>query len=589
MNPYIAIPLTAFFINIVIATFVFAQNHRTPVNRAFIWLPVLFAIWMALDVVIWSPIEENWIAPLMRTQAAIYNFVGIVFVNFAYTFVNRKRDGVYYVFLLLPILAVYAVLNTDLIITGNKTAFWGNAIVGAPLFLPVAIINGVIPIVFAIAILIREMGKRESPAERHRLKLFLTGSGIGLVTGFPSFVLLPYGIGINVLPIYPLSLIAFLIAVYIAIIKYRFLSVTIGDAASELFSSTRNGVVILDMNDTVVQHNKAARDLLASNSGESVEDGIREISRMFRKNGKEGDFDIVVHTDSDNKYVSVCRNPINHSNKQIGTLLFINDITVQKKAEELIVASNRELGNARDQALQANRTKSAFLANMSHELRTPLNAIIGYSDMLREEAGLADSIDRLSDLDRINNAGHHLLTLINDILDLSKIEAGKMDLFLDEFKISRLVNEVESTMREKVDANNNVLITRCPADIGNMVADRMRLLQVLNNLLTNALKFTEGGKITLDVCREIRGEQEMIVFKVTDTGIGMAQEQQKNLFQYFTQADASATRKYGGSGLGLAISQQFSRMMGGEISARSQLGEGSEFTVCLPAEAVPYQ
>jgi len=583
LNPYIAIPFTAFIINIVIATFVFAQNSRTPVNRAFIWLSVLFAVWMGFDVVIWSPVKENWVLPLMRMQAAVYNFVGMVFLNFAYTFVNRKRDREYYFFLLLPVLAVYIVLGTDLIITGYETTFWGNAIVAGPYFFPVATINGAIPIAFSIAILVREMGRRKSPAERHQLTLFLAGSSIGLATGFPSFVLTSHSFGINVLPIYPLSFIAFLIAVYIAITRYRFLSVSIGDAASDLFSDTRSGVVILNMNDRIVQHNKAARKLLLNDSEGTLEEKVHDIGLMFQNNETADDTDIVVQNDTGNTHLSVSCSPIQHSRQQIGTLMFVNDVTAQKKAEELIVASNRELGEARDQALQANRTKSAFLANMSHELRTPLNAIIGYSELLRDEAIASNKTDGIADLNRIHNAGHHLLALINDILDLSKIEAGKMDLFVEEFSISDVAGEIESIMREMTDKNGNVLVVHCAHDIGVMVTDRMRVLQVLNNILSNAFKFTESGTVTLDISRENYRNQETIMFRVTDTGIGMSQVQKNNLFQYFTQADPAITRKYGGSGLGLAISQRFSRMMGGEITAESEPGKGSCFTLRLAA------
>lgn len=587
MNPYIAIPLSALFINIVITTFVFARNHRTPVNRAFVWVAILFSLWTVFDVVIWSPIKPEWIVPLMKTHAVVYNFIGIVFVNFAYIFVSRSRDALFYIFAVMPFVALIIIAGTDLIIAGYRPMYWGNAVVGGPWYLPFATINGGIPIAYSVVLLVQDLKNRNSPAERRRLVLFLTGTTIGLATGFTSFVLLPHGFGINVLPVHSFSLIIFLLSVYIAITKYRFLAISVGDAASELFSSTRNGVVILNTNDGIVQHNGAARSLLAGNRGGSLENCIQEINRMFRENENNDEIDYAIQNDSDRKYVSVSRNPINHSSQQIGTLLFINDITAQKKAEELIVASNRDLGDARDQALQANRTKSAFLANMSHELRTPLNAIIGYSELLREDANLENKTDHIADLDRIYNAGHQLLALINDILDLSKIEAGKMELFHEQFSISGVVNEAEFMIKEKVYVNNNLMIVHCSSDIGNMVTDRMRLLQVLNNLLSNALKFTHDGKITLDVFRENKGKRETIVFRIIDTGIGMTQEQQKNLFQYFTQADPSATRRYGGSGLGLAISQQFSRLMGGEIHAISQLDKGSEFTVRLPAEVAP--
>lgn len=519
----------------------------------------------------------------MKTNAALYNFVGIAYVSFAYRFVSRDRDAQYYFFSVMPFVAMAVIASTDLIIAGYKPMYWGNAIVGGSWYLLFATINGGIPIAYSIVLLVRNLQSKKSAAEHRRLVLFLTGTAIGLVTGFPSFVLLPHGLGINILPTHSLSLIVFLASVYIAISKYRFLSISIGDAAGELFSSTRNGVLILNMNDKIVQYNEAARELLQGDTEGTLEDKVHDIRMMLGNAKSTDDADVVVQNNAEKNYVSVNCNPIQHSNHQIGTLMFINDVTAQRKAEELIVASNRELGEARDQALQANRTKSAFLANMSHELRTPLNAIIGYSEMLHEEAIVNNKTDGVADLDRIHNAGHHLLKLINDILDLSKIEAGKMDLFIEEFSISHLVKEVESMMGEKVDANRNMLVVRCPDDIGYIKTDRMRVLQVLNNILSNAAKFTENGTVTLDVSRENYRGRETIIFKVTDTGIGMSQLQQKNLFRYFMQADPSVTRKYGGSGLGLAISQQFSRMMGGEISAESKPGKGSRFTLCLPA------
>ena len=244
MNSYTAIPLTAFFISIVITTYVFAQNHRTPLNRAFIWLSVLFAVWSGFDVVIWSPIEPEWIVPLMKTNAVLYNFVGIAFVNFAYRFVSRSPDAQYYFFSAMPFVAMIAITSTDLIIAGYKPMYWGNAIVGGPWYLLFATINGGIPIAYSIVLLVWNLKNKKSAAEHRRLVLFLIGTAIGLVTGFPSFVLLPHGLGINILPTHSISLLVFLASVYIAISRYRFLSISIGDAAGELFSSTKNGVLI---------------------------------------------------------------------------------------------------------------------------------------------------------------------------------------------------------------------------------------------------------------------------------------------------------------------------------------------------------
>jgi signal transduction histidine kinase len=242
-----------------------------------------------------------------------------------------------------------------------------------------------------------------------------------------------------------------------------------------------------------------------------------------------------------------------------------------------------ETQQAREEAEEANRTKSEFLANMSHELRTPLNAIIGYSEMLQEEAEDLENEEFEEDLERINGAGKHLLGLINDVLDISKIEAGAMDIYLETFPIAPMIQDVVTTMQPLVAKNSNSLEVDCPDTVGSIHADTTKVRQGLFNLLSNASKFTEQGTISLKVSRETDDGEEWINFAVADTGIGMTEEQMGRLFEAFAQAEASTTRRFGGTGLGLAITRHFCEMMGGTVLVESEEGKGSTFTMKLPA------
>jgi signal transduction histidine kinase/CheY-like chemotaxis protein len=248
--------------------------------------------------------------------------------------------------------------------------------------------------------------------------------------------------------------------------------------------------------------------------------------------------------------------------------------------------TQEELLSAKHAAEEANRAKSTFLANMSHELRTPLNAIIGYSEMLEEETRESGKVENVQDLKKIQAAGKHLLSLINDVLDLSKIEAGKMGLHLESFDVTQVIDEMVTTLQPAATKNGNVIRVRLADNVGVMRADITKVRQILFNLLSNACKFTDRGTVTLEVDQIKLHDRDWVQFRVSDTGIGISDEQKKRLFHDFAQADASIARKYGGTGLGLAITHRFVQLMKGQIDVSSETGKGSVFTVQLPAQVV---
>ena len=286
-----------------------------------------------------------------------------------------------------------------------------------------------------------------------------------------------------------------------------------------------------------------------------------------------------LHRDGHEFPIEVATSPVNFGGQWIFSS-FMRDISEHKRAQQALLSAIQA-------AETANRAKSIFLANMSHELRTPLNAIIGYSEMLEEETQELGKAAVVRDLRRIQSAGKHLLALINDVLDLSKIEAGKVAIHLEIFDIGQVIEEIGSTAQSAAAKNNNKLAIDVAKNAGSMRADLTKVRQILLNLVSNACKFTENGTISLRVARNSLEGREWLQFEVADTGIGITPEQKARLFTDFYQADASIGRKYGGTGLGLAISYRFAQLMQGTITVESELGRGSTFRVQLPTEVTP--
>ena len=368
----------------------------------------------------------------------------------------------------------------------------------------------------------------------------------------------------------------------------------------DAIESASEGFAFYDRDDRLVLRNHRYQELLYLQTDSSIEPGMsfEEIIRQAAEQGMipEAQHDVegfiqqrlqehrnpgvpLLQQRTDGRWLRINERKTSDG----GIVAIFSDLTELKKHEAELAALVAELERARDAAMQATHAKSKFLANMSHELRTPLNAIIGYSEMLHEEAEDLGNDEFLPDLQKIREAGKHLLNLINDVLDLSKIEAGKMTVHAEEFDVEALVAQVQSVVEPVVSKNNNSFELQCAADLGSMYSDQTKLRQNLFNLLSNAAKFTSNGKITLSARRYQHDAQDWLEFVVADTGIGMTAEQLDKLFQAFSQAETSTSRDYGGTGLGLAITRQFCQLLGGDITVTSQYQQGSTFTMTLPA------
>jgi signal transduction histidine kinase len=401
------------------------------------------------------------------------------------------------------------------------------------------------------------------------------------------------------------SLAAFFIislAIVVTVVDIRLEKASLSEQISRAHTlaaieSIPNAFALYDMNDHLIVCNNMYRNLMSAEDfkvkeGIQFKDLIQNIAdkqlifgteqreewiqdRLARHLNPKGDF---IHHWRNNKWMQVCERRV----WNVGTVAVHTDITELKLAEQNLEQAMQKAQQAQLIAEQANSAKSAFLANMSHELRTPMNAIIGYSEMLLEEAEDLGLNDFIPDLSKIRIAGKHLLDVINNILDLSKIEAGKMEIYPEHFDLTKAIHEIEITIQPLLDKKSNKLIINIADNISTLYTDLTKVKQALFNLLSNANKFTDTGEINLTITKTVDNEEGWVIFSVKDTGIGMTAEQLEKVFEAFTQADNSTTRKYGGTGLGLTITKKFCNVLGGSIEANSRVGQGSEFIIKLP-------
>lgn len=593
MNAYLIFPFISFCVQLVAIVYGVALQNRGRVYRALVLLSVLYAGWALTDLQLWLPIPEGWVEPVLRLQMPFFFFTGAGYLYLVYSYLHRTPDLKLYATVALAASIIVFGVPSNLIIGGEISTVWGYSSVTGPWYVPAIIISILLPNLVALSLLGNRAMKTRYHQEKSVLTIYVLWVFVVFIGLFYAIFSVPHNPNVFQQPTAHIAVALFQAANIYAVFRYQLFSIGIQTAANELFSDATDGIVILSNTDRIVQANRRAVEILSREFPESLEVTVQTLlGSKQRKPGNRTEFEAEVESeDGELRYLYLVLSPVMHRSEQTGRLLQIRDITRQRINEKRILDMNAELQKRQDEALGASQAKSRFLANMSHELRTPLNAIIGYSEMLKEQLETEGNKELVEDTNRIHIAGNHLLSVINNILDLSKIEAGKIDLNIDTFTVGGLTRMVSAMAVPLLKKNGNRFVLDCPASVGDMTTDVMKLRQALINILGNAGRFTQNGNIEMIVRREPNDNDDdqgdIIVFKVRDTGIGIKPENLEKIFETFSQADDNTTRFYGGSGLGLAISKRLIEALGGKILVQSEQGKGSTFTLRVPAVCPP--
>ncbi|MBD3671771.1 MAG: response regulator [Gammaproteobacteria bacterium] len=584
-NFYAYIPFFSFLLTIVVTTYIQARTRSSRLKHAYVLFSISLTMWIFWDFVLWLRIDEGWYLTILKLQSIFWIPIGVLFLNFVYAYLDRKPDRFFYPVAILSLVLVVISLSSDLVLTGYREVYWGILHQSGILHTPITLFVVSLPMFVGLFLLIKRYRKTSQKLERTQLSFIIFGALSASIISFITTILFPDIMGrTDIFPLHDIGIAIHSIFTSIAVSRYRFLNIEVQDVAEDMFARMQDGVVILDRNGMMQHANASARDMLGLGHGVLVRKEIDGYFEAYPKLTGFSNHELMPKNASEGTYYSVSQAVAEDKAGEAGRLIIIRDITEQKKREKEIEQINQKLASARDDALEASKLKSQFLANMSHELRTPLNAVIGYSEMIEEEAN-DQGVDQIaSDASKINRAGRHLLSLINDILDLSKIEAGRMDVYVERFDINAMLNDVITTATPLVDKNQNQLIADIQPDMGLMQSDQIKVRQILLNLISNAAKFTNEGKITIRANTGSENSRNHVKIEISDTGIGMNEQQLNSLYSAFTQADSSTTRKYGGTGLGMAISKHFIDILKGDIEVESEYGEGTSFRLYLPLE-----
>ncbi len=569
MNHYAFVPLLAFIINGFTWTYVYAQKQKNPTNTAYLILSGILGGWLALDFILWLPINRTWLVPLLRFQSIFWLSVGFWFLNLTYIFLKRRKNLPYYIFLISTVASVLVSISTNSVINGYTEHYWGvNSDVGI-LFVPLTFTVVTLPILYSLFLLSWKKRTTLHGNLRNQMILLLWGSSIPLVIGLLTNVILPYVLNIDdFLQITSSATVIQSIFIFVAIVKYRFLSIGLEEVANNLFMSAQDGILIVDKNRRVVQMNGAAKELLQLRHTGVCDIELSGLFKSCSFNESYENFETKITGDNEEKSVSVWQIAVESSGLELGKILIIKDITELKLAQKTVREHTQELKETQEQLLRSERlaTIGQLAASVGHELRNPLGVIQNSLYLL--SSGLKGADEKIK---------KQLTRMQTELMRSDKIISGLLD-FSRKRKPSLVRTDVNRVIEEvlmRVNIPDGVEVIRKLADTPTVLADSEQLQGVFINLICNGIEaMPQGGTLRV----ETRQEDRFVKVTVSDTGTGIPNENLRSIFEPLF------TTKSKGIGLGLSITKRTIENHGGAIEVESEPDRGTAFTVQLPIE-----
>jgi signal transduction histidine kinase/CheY-like chemotaxis protein len=598
MSLYTLLPLFASALGLFLLAFVWGRGLKTDLQKSLFALIACVTLWAFFDFVIWNgkSYPQYLVHLLYKMQMPTYLFLGSLLFIFVSQMLKKPQGFFYKTILIWPIIATLIGWFSPYVTVGFKATYWGLIHEPGFLFAPLTIVAGALPAEAAIIIIIRSVGKSYNKDERNQRLLVAFAAGIVLHVGLATNIVIPHWLGMkDFLQLGSCTVTLFALCLFISVSKYDMIPISVESVIDELFDTSKRGVVMVDKQGFIVQANATAEALLERSISHDDHTRIEELFPLYSTGDERLNLDLSEER-SQACHLQVRRNRYMSKGRENGWVYTIDDVTKEKLSELEILSLNSSLelrvkertddlenSNARlllqtQELAELGRYKSEFMANLSHEIRTPMNAVMGFTDLLLLNKEM--NYESNEYLKNIKENSLSLLELLNDLLDFSKIENGKIQYESIPVNLSNLVYDACDLVRARLESktNNLHLFVDLPEFTYEFLSDPLRLKQVLINLLSNAVKFTESGHVLLRM--SVVGQSELfqeLKFEVIDTGVGIAKEEQERIFKAFIQADGSTTRKFGGTGLGLTISSQIVEGMGGQVALTSELGKGSNF------------